>query len=124
MRIEAVGYNTAVPAGNPSRTTLDTYQFLRLLVVELTSQNPMEPLRDREFLAQMAQLNTAQQIERLGTMLTAFQATSLIGREVEASLPNGTTLTGKVHAVQLSAGKVMLRLENQTIPLDAVRVIR
>ncbi|MCS7273529.1 MAG: hypothetical protein NZ550_05200 [Fimbriimonadales bacterium] len=124
MQIAAVQPSTrTVPSGN-TRTTLDTYQFLRLLVVELTSQNPMDPMRDRDFLAQMAQLNTAQQMERLSTMLMAFQATSLLGREVEATLPSGTTISGKVKAVQLSAGRVLLKVENETVPLESVRIIR
>lgn len=124
MQIAAVQPSTrTIPSGN-TRATLDTYQFLRLLVVELTSQNPMDPLRDRDFLAQMAQLNTAQQMERLGTMLTAFQATALLGREVEATLPNGTTLSGRVQAVQLSVGKVLLKVNNETVPLESVRTIR
>jgi len=103
---------------------MDTYQFLRLLIVELTSQNPMDPVKDRDFLAQMAQLNTAQQIERLGSMFTTFQAAGLIGREVEAVLPTGSVLKGKVESVQMSAGRVLLTINGETVPMDAVRTIR
>ena len=107
-----------------TRTTMDTYQFLRLLIVELTTQNPMDPVKDRDFLAQMAQLNTAQQMERIGSLFTTFQATELIGREVEAVLPTGTTLKGKVESVQMSAGRVYLSVNGETVPIDSVRTIR
>jgi len=86
MTIGAIQSGANAPTGNP-RTTMDTYQFLRLLIVELTSQNPMDPVKDRDFLAQMAQLNTAQQMERIGNMFTTFQTAGLIGREVDAALP-------------------------------------
>ncbi|MCX7926096.1 MAG: hypothetical protein N2554_09830, partial [Fimbriimonadales bacterium] len=74
--------------------------------------------------AQMAQLNTAQQMERMGNMFTTFQAAGLIGREVEATLPSGTRITGKVEAVQMSAGRVFLTINDEQVPMDAVRTIR
>ncbi|CUU11464.1 MAG: hypothetical protein N2045_02820 [Fimbriimonadales bacterium] len=124
MTIQAVQSSAQTVAGNSSRTALDTYQFLRLLIVELTSQNPMDPVKDRDFLAQMAQLNTAQQMERMGQLLTALQSASLIGREVEAVLPNGTTLNGKVQAVELSGGQIYLTVSDQRVPFSALKTIR
>jgi flagellar basal-body rod modification protein FlgD len=94
MTIGAIQSGANAPTGN-SRTTMDTYQFLRLLIVELTSQNPMDPVKDRDFLAQMAQLNTAQQMERIGSMFTTFQAAGLIGREVEAVLADRRRANGQ-----------------------------
>jgi len=123
MTIGAIQSGANAPTGN-SRTTMDTYQFLRLLIVELTSQNPMDPVKDRDFLAQMAQLNTAQQMERIGSMFTTFQAAGLIGREVEAALPTGSVLRGKVESVQISAGRVMLTINGETVPMNAIRTIR
>ncbi|GBC93668.1 Basal-body rod modification protein FlgD [bacterium HR15] len=107
-----------------SRAALDTYQFLRLLIIELTSQNPLDPVKDRDFLAQMAQLNTAQGVERMGQILTTFQASSLIGREVEAVLPSGVRVSGKVQAVEISGGRVYLRVDNQQVPFEAIQTIR
>ncbi len=124
MTIQAVQSSAQTVANNSSRAALDTYQFLRLLIVELTSQNPMDPVKDRDFLAQMAQLNTAQQMERMGQLLTALQSASLIGREVEAVLPNGTTLSGKVQAVELSGGEIYLTVSDQRVPFSALKTIR
>jgi len=123
MTIGAIQQGANAPISH-SRTTMDTYQFLRLLIVELTSQNPMDPVKDRDFLAQMAQLNTAQQMERIGSMFTTFQAAGLIGREVEAALPTGSVLRGKVESVQISAGQVMLTINGETVPMNAIRTIR
>lgn len=123
MTIGAIQSGANATYGN-SRTAMDTYQFLRLLIVELTSQNPMDPVKDRDFLAQMAQLNTAQQMERIGSMLTTFQAAGLIGREIEAALPTGTLLSGKVESVQMQAGRVLLTVNGETIPIETVRTIR
>lgn len=124
MTIGAIQSNIGASAPSELRTTMDTYQFLRLLIVELTSQNPMDPMKDRDFLAQMAQLNTAQQLERMGSMFTTFQAASLIGREVEAVLPTGTRLSGKVESVQMNAGRVFLTINGEAVPMESLRTIR
>lgn len=123
MTIGAIQQGANAPFSH-SRTTMDTYQFLRLLIVELTSQNPMDPIKDRDFLAQMAQLNTAQQMERLGAMFGTFQAAGLIGREVEATLPSGVQIAGKVESVQMSAGRAFLTVNGEQIPMESVRAIR
>ncbi len=124
MNVMAVQSGTGALTDASSRAALDTYQFLRLLIVELTSQNPLDPVKDRDFLVQMAQLNTAQSVERMGLVLTTFQAAALIGREVEAVLPSGTRISGKVQAVEMTGGRVYLRVENQQVPFEAIRTIR
>ncbi|GIV09093.1 MAG: flagellar hook capping protein [Fimbriimonadales bacterium] len=124
MTIGAIQSNTGASTFGGSRATMDTYQFLQLLIVELTSQNPMDPVKDRDFLAQMAQLNTAQQMERIGNMFTTFQAAGLIGREVEAALPSGVHITGKVEGVQIVAGRVLLTINGEAIPMESLRTIR
>lgn len=124
MTVQAVSSGTSNAWRGSARTELDTYQFLRLLIVELNSQNPMDPVKDRDFLAQMAQLNTAQQMERMGQVITAFQSVSLIGREVEAVLPSGTRIHGKVQAVEISGGQIFLTILDQRVPFSAISTIR
>ncbi|MFN7017494.1 MAG: flagellar hook capping FlgD N-terminal domain-containing protein [Fimbriimonadales bacterium] len=124
MTIGAIQFGATAASFGGALAPLDTYQFLQLLIVELTSQNPMDPVKDRDFLAQMAQLHAAQQMEHLGRMLTAFQAVSLLGREVEAVLPTGTRLTGKVESVQMSAGRVFLTIQGEAVPMESLRAIR
>lgn len=123
MTVQAVQSGTFSYAGTNSRNMLDTYQFLRLLITELTAQNPMDPVKDRDFLAQMAQLNTAQQMEQMGHLLTALQSASLIGREVEAVLPSGTRVSGKVQAVEISSGQIFLTVSEQRVPFSALTKI-
>lgn len=105
------------------RAQMDTYQFLKLLIVELTTQNPLEPVKDRDFMAQMAQLNTAQSVERLGHVLGGLQAASLIGREVTAFLSSGERIQGRVQSVEMSSGKVYLRINDKQVPFDTVQKI-
>src|SRR5690625_3472974 len=67
--------------------------FLKLLVTQLTYQDPLDPVGDQEFIAQLAQFSALEQmqnvskgIERLTEMQAWIgglsQAASLIGKEV------------------------------------------
>jgi len=82
--------------------SLSKDDFLKLLITELTHQDPIEPLEDRDFIAQMAQFSSLEQITQLSHAIENFfsdyekllranqlsQATSLIGHYVKAdSLP-------------------------------------
>ncbi|MDU7587295.1 MAG: flagellar hook capping FlgD N-terminal domain-containing protein, partial [Acidovorax sp.] len=75
-------------------------RFLKLLVAQLTNQDPMNPLDNAQMTSQMAQINTVTGIQQLNqTMasmaaqfnsLQVMQGTALVGRSV---LTEGSTVT-------------------------------
>lgn len=64
---------------------------MRLLTVQLANQNPLEPMNDRDFFAQMAQLGQVQGIDKLTDQSKVTQAQSLIGKTIVAVRPNFAT---------------------------------
>jgi flagellar basal-body rod modification protein FlgD len=65
-------------------------EFLTLLLAQLSHQDPTAPMEDREFISQMAQLNTLQQMtsmatdfNRLTELFTNSEAASSLGKSVE-----------------------------------------
>lgn len=60
---------------------------MRLLTVQLANQNPLEPMNDRDFFAQMAQLGTVDGIGKLEDSMNVLQATNLIGKKITAVRP-------------------------------------
>lgn len=66
--------------------------FMELMMAQLKNQNPLEPMENGEFLAQMAQFSTASGIEDMQSSMDSFissfnssqalQASSLVGRQV------------------------------------------
>ncbi len=80
----------AEPVGNQE---LGKDEFLKLLVTQLQNQDPMEPMSNTEFVAQLAQFSNVEQlvavnegINMLGVQqmsMSNAQAASLIGREVQ-----------------------------------------
>ena len=102
-RVEA--YNRGL---NPARTVqneLGKDDFLKLLITQLSHQDPTQPLQDREFVAQMAQFSTLEQMTNMSGelskvlgLLARGQAFGLLGRTVE--LADGEMrVSGRVEAI-------------------------
>ncbi len=86
------------------KSGLDMNQFLRLLAVQMENQNPLEPMNDRDFFAQMAQLGQVQGMEQINKSLGVSQAAALMGKEVTAVRPMTDTSSGLTEIV---IGKVV-----------------
>lgn len=79
--------NVQAAASKTKDNTLDKDDFLKILVTQLKNQNPMEPLQDRDFIAQMAQFSSVEQLMNMATEITALRqnlgfASDLIGKQV------------------------------------------
>lgn len=54
---------------------LDKDAFLRLLITQLQNQDPLNPMEDREFIAQMAQFSSLEQMQNLNKTFETTQIT-------------------------------------------------
>ena len=102
-------------------------QFLKLMVAQLKSQDPIEPIKDQEFLGQLAQFSTLSGIEKLNAnfsdMLSLQQITqgsNLIGRQVVYKDADGKTTQGTVQGFAVNQGRVELQIGNDAVVLDKV----
>jgi flagellar basal-body rod modification protein FlgD len=98
--------------------TLDESDFLMLLITELANQDPLDPLDDRDFIEQMAQLNTLSETIELNENIVTSQmleATALVGREVEAVGPNGEHVQGIVNEVWFIDNEPWLTIDEEAV---------
>ena len=90
--------------------------FLRLLTVQLANQNPLEPMNDRDFFAQMAQLGQVEGMDDLKAGMNTLNGAAMIGKTVTAVRPmtdansGGTNslVTGTVSRITMRDGKQIL----------------
>lgn len=64
---------------------LDKNSFLKLLVTQLSKQDPTNPMNDREFISQMAQFSSLEQMNNVANSMNKLrgtQASQLIGKMV------------------------------------------
>ncbi|NKI19689.1 flagellar hook capping protein [Paenibacillus dendritiformis] len=67
--------------------TLGKDEFLKILITQLQNQDPMQPMQDRDFIAQMAQFSSVEQLMNIQTQLGSLHqalgmSSSLIGKEI------------------------------------------
>src|SRR6478609_2496013 len=79
--------NVKAAANKSSTDTLGKDQFLRILVTQLRNQDPMQPMQDKEFIAQMAQFTSVEQLVNISTQLKTLNqslgaVSGMIGMEV------------------------------------------
>jgi flagellar basal-body rod modification protein FlgD len=104
-------HNSKLNQGKLPQQGLGRDDFLKILITQLAYQDPTSPMEDKEFIAQMAQFSTLEQMTgmagdfaRLTEMLTNTEASSALGRSVELNLGGpeegeGRVVQGVVRAV-------------------------
>ena len=99
-------------SGVAERQDMGKDQFLQLLTAQLAHQDPMNPVEDKEFIAQLAQFSMVEQsvatnkhLEMLGMSVGAVvnaQLPALIGKEITAAGDLATVMDGQSTTLGLS----------------------
>lgn len=128
--------NNTAASQNLQSGTLGMKDFLKILLTQLNYQDPMKPMDNQQFMAQMAQFSSLQQtqqlnanIEKLVTNQASLQSVGLIGRTVDISA-NGSVITGKVTSLSLSGESPLLSILTtagatiENVGLDRIYAVR
>lgn len=102
--------------------------FLKLLLAQLRHQDPLNPMEDREFITQLAQFNTLEQMQAMNKSIESFAATQdvmvaagLLGKTVEYRDALGSLWSGLVSRVAWDTGSPRLTIGNEEV--DLVQII-
>jgi flagellar basal-body rod modification protein FlgD len=114
---------------------LDKGAFMKLLVSQLEHQDPLSPVANEDFVAQLATFSSLEQLEGLNQNVVAMialnqsnallsqltQSSALIGKHVTwQDFESGEEHSGEVEAVKIVDGLAVLRIDGQDVPLAAV----
>jgi flagellar basal-body rod modification protein FlgD len=120
--VPAIGDVTAQPPSSVGQTATDAFglQFedlLRIVLTQLTYQDPLKPMENFEFVSQLAQFSQIQQTQTMSERMLGLlqaqatnQATGVLGRIVD--VPAGpATLSGRVISVSFASSGPRLTIE-------------
>jgi flagellar basal-body rod modification protein FlgD len=110
--------------------TLGKDDFLKLLVTQLQHQDPLKPMDDTQFMSQMAQFSTLEQmtnmsgeLERLSFSGQVSEAVGLIGRAVTYEQKDGSTAQGTVQGVDIEDGKILVTIDGEKVEPGLIRSV-
>ena len=130
-----IGDPTFGATGDIAKQSLDKDAFMQLLVAQMRNQDPMAPVDNQEFIAQLAQFSSLEEMQGVNENLVALallqesnallnQLTSssdLIGKRVVYTDPTtGQPIEGSVQSVKLTEGAVILNIDGTEVPLSGV----
>jgi flagellar basal-body rod modification protein FlgD len=127
-------YAPVAPGPRPAQQTdiFSSDGFLKLLAGQIRAQNPLDPMKDTEFVAQMAQFSQLEQMTSLAKNIEALtlsgrlsQGASLIGRTVTYHPADGTApVTGVVSSLTVGGDGRSMSLVVDGAHVDVRSVIR
>lgn len=105
------------------RTTkkdLDKEAFLRLLLTQLKSQDPLEPMKDRDFIAQMSQLSSLEQVINMSKSVQTFVDTASQLYRTQAVSMIGKTAVVKTNVINVQNGVPESKVFNVDRPSNII----
>ena len=104
--------------------------FLKLLTAQLKNQDPLNPVSNSDFTAQLAQFSTLSGVQQLNTSTQQMlalqqisQGASLVGKKVIYSDAANQAARGTVDAVNFQDGKLLVQIGGTNVPSDRLRSI-
>ena len=109
-------YNKKINNGRKPQQSLGKDDFLKLLITQLSYQDPTNPMQDKEFIAQMAQFSSLEQMTtmsrdfaKLTSIVSGSEASQSLGKSVEL-VEGENVIQGTVKAV--TRGEIPMVLVN------------
>lgn len=131
--------STTSTTSTQTESTLDRDAFLKLLITQLQNQDPMNPMENTEYISQLAQFTSLEQMQSVNTNLesllsivdsnlgsllsnqSAYSALNLIGREVKyTDSESKETLTGTVDSIKFENGIPILKIGDKDVSVASV----
>jgi len=109
--------------------TMGKEQFLTILIAQLKNQDPLSPMDNSQFTAQMAQFSSLEQLMNMSTQLTQMNASmgsasQLIGQKItwyDSETKN--YLTGDVSSVLQKDGKMFAAVDSYLVPVTDITMV-
>lgn len=126
----ATGLNSGTTQQTDPNNDLGMFDFLKLLTVQMSNQDPLKPMDDMDFIAQMAQFSSLQEMSRMNTQFSALRddqawisAQQFIGKEVTFFDTAGNNQKGIVDGSTREGKDIFLRIDGAQVPISSVHQV-
>lgn len=132
MAVTAVANNTDYSTTTSTSTSgtngMDKDAFMKILITQMQNQDPTKPMDDTQFISQMAQFSSLEQMTNVNTgldiltqMQTTTQALTLVGKTVSLKVSGSTDpVSGKVDSIKFEGGVPKLVVGGKEYDLSSV----
>lgn len=110
--------DSATLAQTTRNAGLSMEDLLKLLMTELSYQDPLKPVDNKDFLTQMAQFTSLDTTRQLNDNITQLlntqslnQSVGLLGKTVDAQTDSNGVVSGQVTALQLVSGTPQITIK-------------
>lgn len=128
MAVDAIG-STLANSEVPSAAQLSQEDFMRILLAQLQFQDPLKPMDNQEFVAQLAQFSAleinrqqSERVDQLLSMQSVTQSMGILGKRIDMKTSLGSSLSGTVKAVSLRTGEPLLTVDVSGSMITDVRL--
>ena len=118
----------ADPSGRQSSNTLGKDDFLKLLITQLSNQDPTNPMEDTEFISQMAQFSSLEQMtnmsssfSKMAAFINSSEAAATLGKTVELDIGD-TNVQGIVEGATRGENPQIL-VNGMYYSMDKIRAV-
>lgn len=136
MAVESIGVPATTSASNATSQTLTQNDFLKVLLTQLQFQDPLKPMDNEQFMAQMAQFTalesqnqTNSKLDNLLSIQSADQSIALLNKTVQVNLSSGNQV-GQVTTIQFQQGTPVFTVQTSSgqslngISLSQISLVR
>ncbi len=104
---------------------MDKNAFLNLLITQMQYQDPMNPVEDKEFLAQMAQFSSLEQLQNLYKLQAESHSQDLIGKYVVSAVydentGNSNIIEGRVEGVKMKGDEAFVLIGDDEVNISDI----
>lgn len=129
MPVDAIGLPASSSSSNSATPAISETDFLQILLTQLEFQDPLKPVDDEQFVAQLAQFSNLEiseeentNVQSLLTLSDANQALSLLGKSVQAGADQNNAV-GTVSAITFASdGEPTLTLSTSSTGTDTLNI--
>ena len=123
-RADAFSANSSSSSSN----TMGMEDFLQLLTTQIANQDPLEPMKDTEFISQMANVASLENQQKFTKSFTEFAESqsqvatqAYLGRKVTVETDSGERKSSVAEAVERSEdGQITVTLDGQSYPISNI----